>query len=326
MEPAPALATPPAGARSRICCSCCPGCWRGIFRLLRKLAVCVGYTAPMVVLMLPVELPWLIAALAASLALVWVAQARLSPVPAAAGLAVLLTTSEIRSATAGFARARQLGRGSFGVVYAADRLPSLVRVGRCAVKRLETENARGRKALMNEIDVLSMCRHESLLPLLGYCLERGSACLVYPLVTGGSLADRLLRTPEALQRLSRLGVARPSPLSWRELLRILRDTTRALVYLHRPAPGWPKGVVIHRDVKPSNILLDGQLNARLADVGLARQAEELEQGRSHVSSANLVGACSLPAVADALRAAPCSRPPAAARAYQARRASSTRST
>ena len=204
-------------------------------QLVRKLAVYVGYTAPMVVLVLPsIELPLMIATMAASLALVWVAQVRFRPVPIATGLAVELTTSEIRQATAGFARARELGRGSFGVVYAADTLPSLMRVGRCAVKRLETESARGRKELMTEIEVLSLCRHESLLPLLGYCLERGAACLVYPLVTGGSLADRLMRTPEALQRLGRLGVQPDAHLGFRELLRILRDTMRALVYLHTP--------------------------------------------------------------------------------------------
>ena len=59
-------------------------CLTRTLHLLRKMAVYVGYTAPMVVLLLPIELPSIIAAMAASLALVWVAQVRFRPEPVAA--------------------------------------------------------------------------------------------------------------------------------------------------------------------------------------------------------------------------------------------------
>ena len=90
--------------------------------------------------------------------------------------------------------------------------------------------------------------------------------------------------PRALARISRLGCA-PSPLDWRERLRVMRDTARALHYLHWPTAS--KGIVLHRDVKPTNILLDEQLNSKLADVGLARHMGA--GGDTHVSSRNLVG-------------------------------------
>ena len=52
---------------------------------------------------------------------------------------------------------------------------------------------------------------------------------------------------------------KPPPLPWWHRLRILRDTTRALVYLHAPTPGKPR--TLHADVKPANILLDDSLEA-----------------------------------------------------------------
>ena len=108
---------------------------------------------------------------------------------------------------------------------------------------------------------------------------------MYPLISGGNLEDRLVPTTEGQQRLTALGHPQPPPpLSWRELLRIVRDVTRALCYLHAQAPP-----VLHRDIKPSNILLDEQLNAKLADVGLAKQAHELQEGRTHLTTRNLVG-------------------------------------
>ena len=70
-----------------------------------------------------------------------------------------------------------------------------------------------------------------------------------------------------------LGCHAPPPLPWQHRVRILRDTVRALVYLHREA----SPAVFHGDVKPPNILLDAAGNALLADVGLAKVAERGRQ-------------------------------------------------
>ena len=64
-----------------------------------------------------------------------------------------------------------------------------------------------------------------------------------------------------------LGRNRSTPLDWRIRLRILRDASRGLLYLH--TRNGLKDVVFHKDVKPANILLNGQFDAKLSDVGLA---------------------------------------------------------
>ena len=109
---------------------------------------------------------------------------------------------------------------------------------RCAVKRIHAISADGVAQVWTEIRLLgaAACRHEGLLPLLGYCLDRRAPCLVYPLMTGGDLEERIFNRAR-------------TPLQWWERLHILRAVAHALHFLHTPSAG--KGVVLHRDVKPS---------------------------------------------------------------------------
>jgi hypothetical protein len=82
-----------------------------------------------------------------------------------------------------------------------------------------------------EIQLLgtATCRHEGLLPLLGYCLDRRAPCLVYPLLEGGDLEARLFRRKQL-------------PLTWWQRLHVVRAAARALHFLH--AGG--RGIVLHR--------------------------------------------------------------------------------
>ena len=194
--------------------------------------------------------------------------------------AVQCTAEELLRATDGFSSHRVLGAGGFGQVFgvSAGQLPSIGHARlRCAVKRLDADSMQGMEELRNEVQVYSICRHEHLLPLLGYCFEPEARCLVYPLMEGGNLEDAILRPARGAS-----GASAGEPVDWRARVRILRDVARALLYLHSPSGA--KGIILHRDMKPANILLDGSLNAKLADVGLAKAATEAVAARGQAPS------------------------------------------
>ena len=159
--------------------------------------------------------------------------------------------------------------------------------------------------MLREIQLLGTTRHEALLPLLGFCLDNRGLCLVYPLMVGGNLEDRLLLTPESLKRLARLGHASPPPpLPWVHRLKIMRQIIGATVYLHTPSGA--KGVELHNDIKPSNILLDESLHAKLGDVGLGLPIEGSHEGRTHVSLTGVFGTTGFidPLLSDTQRCSP----------------------
>ena len=125
--------------------------------------------------------------------------------------------------------------------------------------RPRQDSQQGLREALREVAVLGSYRHPHLVPLVAFCLARHDgrqeACLVYPLMPGGAL-DRALADRAA------------RPLGAAARLRIAADAAAGLAYLHSPGGGL--GPLLHRDVKSSNVLLDGGLRARVADVGLAR--------------------------------------------------------
>ena len=194
--------------------------------------------------------------------------------------AELLAAIGIQGST-DFDRACCVGAGGFGYVYRvrSGGLPSVPYQGMCAVKR-EQHNVLQPEALENEIELLALCHHESLLPLLAYCLDAGCRCLVYPYMPGGSLHDNLIRRERA-GLLSR-------PLEWQVRLRVLVDVCRALLYLHTPQGR--KGTIFHRDIKPDNILLDElRMSAKLSDFGLGLHKPPSFSGRPPTCGSGGVG-------------------------------------
>lgn len=160
------------------------------------------------------------------------------------------TYKDLVTATEGFSDRMLLGKGGFGRVYKGV-LPTTTQ--HVAIKRVSPESKQGKKEFMAEIAILGQVRHRNLVQLLGYCRYKQELLLVYDYMPNGSL-DRYLydkNTPT---------------LDWAQRLRIIKGVASGLFYLHED---WEQ-VIIHRDIKASNVLLDDDMNGRLGDFGLAR--------------------------------------------------------
>ncbi|KAG6513551.1 proline-rich receptor-like protein kinase PERK3 [Zingiber officinale] len=171
----------------------------------------------------------------------------------------IFTKAELMAATNGFDEGLLLGQGGAGKVY-LGKLPSGQPV---AIKRINRE--RKVAEFYAEVAILAKLRHRNLATLVGYCLGEREHSLVYEYMAGGNLA-RALSSGE---------------LTWRRRLQVAVDVAEGLAYLH----GHPEGAVIHRDVKPTNVLLTEAGLAKLSDFGVSRV---VPPGDGHVST-ELVG-------------------------------------
>jgi serine/threonine protein kinase len=155
-------------------------------------------------------------------------------------------------ATDGFEDKHLLGKGGFGRVYRGALPKSKVEV---AVKRVSHESRQGMKEFVAEVASIGRIGHRNLVQLLGYCRRKGELLLVYDYMPNGSL-DKYLHDK----------VDRRPTLDWAQRFQIIKGVASGLFYLHEK---WDK-VVVHRDIKASNVLLDKEMNGRLGDFGLAR--------------------------------------------------------
>ncbi|XP_068668980.1 proline-rich receptor-like protein kinase PERK3 [Aristolochia californica] len=162
-----------------------------------------------------------------------------SPLPVV-GL-YIFTKKELRAATNGYDRKLLLGQGGAGRVYLGT-LPS----GQCvAIKKIYLK--RKVNEFYQELEILAKLRHRSLTTLVGYCVQRREHILVYEYMAGGTLATAL----------------RHGELSWEHRVRIAEEVAEALAFLHSTR-------VVHRDVKPGNVLLTESGEAKLSDFGVSK--------------------------------------------------------
>ncbi|XP_055962242.1 L-type lectin-domain containing receptor kinase I.8-like [Mercurialis annua] len=157
---------------------------------------------------------------------------------------------DLYKATEGFKDKQLLGSGGFGKVYKGVLPCSDIQV---AVKKFSHNSEHGLKQFVAEIASMGRLRHRNLVQLLGYCRRKGELLLVYDYMPNGSL-DRFLFQNDT-----------PN-LNWVRRYQILKGVASALLYLHEE---WEQ-IVLHRDVKASNVMLDADLDGRLGDFGLAK--------------------------------------------------------
>ncbi|KAH9310735.1 hypothetical protein KI387_025770, partial [Taxus chinensis] len=164
-------------------------------------------------------------------------------------LPVEYTEEEIVSGTNNYADI--IGSGGFGDVFKGELSGYVV-----AVKKISINSHQGLPEFKNELALLSRIHHKNLVKLIGYCRQPTILALVYKYMSGGALKDHLSGKMQ-------------NPLDWLTRLNIALQTAEGILYLHRDC----SPPIIHRDIKSSNILLDANLSAKVADFGLSRLLE-----------------------------------------------------
>ncbi|XAR48818.1 Non-specific serine/threonine protein kinase [Bertholletia excelsa] len=173
--------------------------------------------------------------------------------------------ADMQLATNNFDDSVVVGVGGFGKVYKGliHNDGGAITV---AVKRLNTHSNQGAQEFWTEVKMLSQLRHPHLVALIGYCNESDEMILVYEYIPNGTLACHLYKSGT-----NRYG----SGLSWERRLGICIDAARGLEFLH--AQGF-----IHRDVKPTNILLNQNWVAKISDFGLSKGTTSLSM--THITT------------------------------------------
>ncbi|XP_030971275.1 probable LRR receptor-like serine/threonine-protein kinase At1g56130 isoform X1 [Quercus lobata] len=168
--------------------------------------------------------------------------------------------AELRSATDNFNPSNKLGEGGFGPVFKGTLVDGRI----VAVKQLSVASHQGRGQFITEISTISAVQHRNLVKLYGCCVEGDRHLLVYEYLENGSLDQALFGKSKLC-------------LDWPTRFSVCLGTARGLAYLHEES----RPRIVHRDVKASNILIDGELCPKISDFGLAKLYDDT---KTHIST------------------------------------------
>ncbi|CAH9075719.1 unnamed protein product [Cuscuta epithymum] len=174
----------------------------------------------------------------------------------------VFSLKELQSATNNFNYDNKLGEGGFGSVYWGQLWDG----SQIAVKRLKVWSEKAEMEFSVEVEILARVRHKNLLNLRGYCAEGQERLIVCDYMPNLSLLSHLhgQHSTEIL-------------LDWKKRMNIAIGSAEGIAYLHHHATPH----IIHRDIKASNVLLDSDFCAQVADFGFARL---IPDGATHVTT------------------------------------------
>ncbi|WOG89182.1 hypothetical protein DCAR_0208418 [Daucus carota subsp. sativus] len=182
----------------------------------------------------------------------------------------------------GLASFEVIGRGGCGEVYKADlpeaydktlAIKKIIQPSKNASELTEEDTKllnKKMRQIKSEIQTVGTIRHRNILPLLGHVSRPDCHYLVYEYMKNGSLQDMLNQVSQGNR-----------DLDWPSRHRIATGVAAGLEYLHNHTHR-----IVHRDLKPGNILLDDDMEARIADFGLAK---ELPNADTHATTTNVAG-------------------------------------
>ncbi|XP_021811184.1 G-type lectin S-receptor-like serine/threonine-protein kinase At4g27290 isoform X1 [Prunus avium] len=162
----------------------------------------------------------------------------------------LFSLQSVLAATNNFSEANKVGEGGFGPVYKGI-LPGNQEV---AIKRLSKKSGQGHQEFMNELKLIAKLQHTNLVRLLGCCIEEEELILIYEFMPNRSLDKFLFDPSEKFE------------LDWGKRFRIIEGIAQGILYIHK----YSRLKIIHRDLKASNVLLDGAMNPKISDFGMAK--------------------------------------------------------
>nr|XP_043638192.1 wall-associated receptor kinase 3-like [Erigeron canadensis] len=170
--------------------------------------------------------------------------------------ALIFNNEELKKATDNFSKTNIIGQGGYGVVYKGI----LANKTSVVIKKSKVIDQSQINQFVNEVIILSNINHPNIVKLIGCCLETHVPLLVYEYIINNTLCHHIHK--EAM-------------MSLETRLKIATETAKALSYMHTTTQ------IIHRDVKPSNILLNDEFSAKVLDFGISRF---VPPGQSHLST------------------------------------------